>query len=132
MPAIDQGTAEMLLTGLTGSGSFVATSGSLSVHLTINAPTATVDGTPLAGTGSSPIAVTWGASTGTSSGAIITNTNTMTWTNGGASPWTITGLELWDATPTRKFYGIWNGQPYTVGPNSQFVVAAAGLSVSFP
>ena len=104
----------------------------LKVHLTINAPTATVDGTALAGTGSSPIAVTWGSATGTSSGAIITNTNTMTWTNGGSSPWTICGLELWDYTPNRRLFGIWNGQPYTVGVGSQFVVAAAALSISFP
>lgn len=121
----------MLLTGLTG-GSYVATLTGLLVHLTINAPTATVDGTPLAGSGSSPIAVTWGSATGTSSGAIITNTNTMTWTNNSGATWTICGCELWDATPTRKCYGIFNGQPYTVGVSSQFVLAAAGLSISFP
>jgi len=131
MPAIDQGTAEMLLTGLTG-GSFVATLTGLKAHLTINAPTATVNGNALAGSGSSPIAVTWGSATGTSSGGVITNTNTMTWANGGASNWTIVGIELWDYTPTRKLFGIWNGQPYTVGPSSQFVVAAAALSISFP
>ena len=120
-----------MLTGLTG-GSYTATLTGLKCYLTINAPTATVNGTPLAGTGSSPIAVTWGAATGTSSGAIITNTNTMTWTNGGSSPWTITGLELWDYTPSRRLYGIWQGQPFTVGVSSQFVVAAAALSISFP
>lgn len=122
----------MLLGGLTGVSGFVATSGGLKVHLTINAPTATVDGTALAGTGSTPISVTWGSATGTSSGAIITNTNTMTWTNGSGATWTVVGCELWDNTPTRKFWGIWNGQPYTVGPSSQFVVAAAALSVAFP
>ena len=122
----------MLLNGLTGTGSFTATSGSLSAHLTINAPTATVDGTALAGTGSTPLPVTWGTPTGTASGAISTNTNTMTWTNGGAATWNIVGIELWDATPTRKFYGIWNGQPYTVGPSSQFVVAPSALNISFP
>jgi hypothetical protein len=56
----------------------------------------------------------------------------MTWTNGGASNWTITGLELWDFTPTRKLFGIWTGQPFTVGPASQFVVAASALSISLP
>ena len=121
----------MLLTGLTG-GSFVATLTGLKAHLTINAPTATVDGTALGGTGSTPLAVTWGSATGTSSGAIITNTNTMTWTNNSLATWTVVGIELWDYTPTRKFFGIWNGQPYTVGNGSQFVVAAAALSISLP
>ena len=121
----------MLLTGLTG-GSFVATLTGLKVHLTINAPTATVDGTALAGGGSSPQAVTWGSATGTSSGAIITNTNTITFTNSSSTIWTIVGCELWDYTPTRKCYGLFNGQPYTVGNGSQFVLAAASLSISFP
>ena len=132
MPAIDQTTAVELLTGLTGYGSYTATLTGLKCYLTINAPTATVDGTQLSGTGSTPIAVTWGAPTGTSSGAIITNTNTMTWTNGTMSAWTICGLELWDYNPSRRLFGIWNGQPYTVGPSSQFVVAAASLSIALP
>lgn len=126
----------MLLGGLTGTSSYVATVTGLNCLLTINAPTATVIGTPLAGTGysSAGSAVTWAAATGTATGGIITNTNTLSWTNGGASPWTIVGLELWDngGTGTRKCYGIWSGQPYSIGVGSQFVVAPSALSVSFP
>ena len=135
MPAIDQGTAEMLLSGITGVGSFVATSGTLSLRLTINAPTATVAGTQLSGTGytTGGSAATWTAATGTTSGAVITNSNTFTWTNGGsANTWNVVGLELWDNTPTRKCFGLWNGQPYVIGPGSQFVVAPGALAISFP
>jgi hypothetical protein len=136
MPALDQGTAVMLLGGLTGTSSFVATATGLKLRLTINAPTATVNGTQLSGSGYSAggQAVTWSAATGTATGAIITNTNTITWTNGGGSNWTIVGLELWDqgGTPARKLFGLWNGQPYTVGPGSQFVVSANSLSLTFP
>lgn len=134
MPALDQGTAIMLLGGLTATASYVATVTGLKLRLMINAPTATVDGTQLSGTGYSAggQAVTWGSATGTSTGAIITNTNTITWTNGGGSNWNIVGLELWDSAPSRKAYGLWNGQPYVIGPGSEFVVAASALSLAFP
>jgi hypothetical protein len=134
VPALDSGTAVMLLGGLTATASFTATDVGLNLRLTINAPTATVDGTQLAGTGytSGGSAVTWAAATGTATGAIITNTNTLAWTNGGASNWNIVGMELWDNTPTRKLYGIFAGQPYTIGPGSQFVLAPSSVSVSFP
>ncbi len=126
----------MLLNGLTAtSPGFVATLTGLKLRLMINAPTATVDGTQLSGSGytAGGSAVDWGTSTGTSTGAIITNTNTISWTNGSASnTWTIVGAELWDYTPTRKCYGIWNGQPYVIGPGSTFQVASGGLSISFP
>lgn len=124
----------MLLGGITGTASFVATSGGLNLRLTINAPTATVAGTQLSGTGytAGGSAVTWAAATGTATGGIISNTNTLSWTNGGGSNWNIVGLELWDNTPTRKCFGIWSGQPYTIGPGSQFVVAPSALAISLP
>lgn len=134
MPALSQNTATMLLGGLTATSSFVATSGGLNLRLMINAPTATVNGTQLSGTGytAGGSAVTWAAATGTATGGIITNTNTLSWTNGGGSNWNIVGMELWDNTPTRKLYGIFDGQPYTIGPGSQFVLSPSAVSVSFP
>lgn len=136
MPALDSGTAQMLLGGITATGAYVATQTGLNLRLTINAPTATVNGTQLSGTGytSGGSAVTWASAVTTATGAIITNTNTLTWTNGGASNWNIVGCELWDrgGTAVRKCYGLWNGQPYTIGPGSQFVVAPSAISISFP
>jgi hypothetical protein len=134
LPALDSGTAIMLLGGLTATSSFVATNTALKLRLTINAPTATVNGTQLSGTGYSAggQALTWGSATGTSTGAVITNTNTVTWTNGGGSNWNIVGLELWDGVPSRKAFGLWNGQPYVIGPGSEFVVVASALSLAFP
>lgn len=124
----------MLLGGLTGTGAFVATDVGLNLRLTINAPTATVAGTQLSGTGytSGGSAVTWASAVGTATGGIITNTNTLTWTNGGGSNWNIVGMELWDNTPTRKLYGIFVGQPYSIGPGSQFVLAPSSVSLSIP
>jgi hypothetical protein len=126
----------MLLGGLTNTSAFIATNTGLNLRLTINAPTAAVDGTQLAGTGytAGGSAVTWAAATGTATGGIITNTNTLTWTNGGGSNWNVVGCELWDrgGTAVRKCWGIWNGQPYTIGPGSQFVVAPSAISIAFP
>lgn len=136
MPAISQNTAIMLLGGLTATSSYVATVTGLNCLLTINAPTATVRGTQLSGTGysSGGSAVTWAAATGTATGAIITNTNTLSWTNRGSSNWNVVGLELVDngGAGTRKCFGIWSGQPYTIGPGSQFVVASAALAIALP
>jgi len=124
----------MLLGGLTGTSAFIATSGGLNLRLMINAPTATVAGTQLSGTGyvSGGSAVTWASATGTATGGIITNTNTLAWTNGGASNWNVVACELWDNTPTRKLFGIFAGQPYTIGPGSQFVLAPSAVGISFP
>ena len=78
--------------------------------------------------------MTWAAATGTATGGIITNTNTLTWTNGGAANWNVVGIELWDngGTGSRRCYGIWNGQPYVIGPGSQFVASPSAVSISFP
>ena len=135
MPALDQAQAVNLLAGMTATASYTATLTGLKLRLMINAPTATVDGTQLSGSGytAGGQAVVWGSATGTSTGAIITNTNTITWTNGSVSnTWNVVGLELWDYTPVRIAYGLWSGQPYQIGPGSEFVVGAGALSLSFP
>jgi hypothetical protein len=124
----------MLLNGLTAVGSFTATSSPLKLRLMVNAPTATVDGTELSGTGYTALgtAITFASASGTSTGAVAANTNSITWTNGGSSAWSIAGLEIWDATPTRKFYGLWSNQPLVIGVGSPFTVAIAALGISIP
>lgn len=134
MPALDSTTAQMLLNGLTAVGSFTATSSPLSLRLMVNAPTATVDGTELSGTGytAGGKTITFASASGTSTGAVAANTNSLTWTNGGSSAWSVVGWEIWDATSSRKWYGIWNSQPIVIGVGSPFVLAIAGLALSFP
>lgn len=136
MPALDQNTALMLFGGLTGTSPYVATVLPLKCRLTINAPTASVPGTELSGPGytAGGLTVTFGNLTLTATGATCSNTTSLNWTNNGSAAWSIAGLELWDSssTPVRKAYGLWDGQPFAIGPGSPFNVAIAAITWSFP
>ena len=102
------------------------------LHLTSNAPTATVAGTPVSGSGYSAASILFntavaGATTGPTAGQ-----GAISWTNGGAS-WTVTGAEIWDSagTPVRWWWGLWNsGVAITVPGAAQFQVNVGGIAAS--
>jgi hypothetical protein len=130
MAALDQGTADMLLDALLGTASFTATSTPLKTMLGTSVPTATSDQTQLTGTGytAGGTTTTWNAASSGPQNA--TNITVLSWTNGSGGTWSIVGIELWDATPTRKFWGTWTGQPITVANGNTFAVAAGAISIT--
>ena len=136
MPALDANTALMVWQALTGQGSFVATVLPLKCRLTVSAPTAPVAGVELSGPGytAGGLAVTFGNFATTSTGAICFNTTALSWTNTGSAPWVIVGADFYDSsgTPVRKFYGLWDNQPVTIGPGSPFPVASLSIAPAFP
>jgi hypothetical protein len=137
VPAADATTAAMLLQGLAGNASFVATvSPPLYLRVTITAPTAAVPGTELVSAGyiHGGLACPFAAATTTASGAIMSNSSALSWTNGSGSPWNIVGWELYDnlGVGARKLYGLWDSQPLVVGPGSPLNVAIGALSITIP
>lgn len=136
MPALDANTALMSLQALSGQASFAATVLPLKCRLTVSAPAALVPGVELSGPGytAGGLAVTFGNFATTSTGAICFNTNAFSWTNTGSAPWVIAGADFYDSsgTPVRKCFGLWDGQPVTIGPGSPFSVAALSIGWAFP
>lgn len=107
----------------------------MKIRLNSGTSTTTTAGTELVNgggytTGGQAITASSSASSG---GAAVTLPNTaMSWTNSSASPWTIASLDLTDgaAVPQRVWYGLFNGQPISVGTGNTFQIAAGGITVS--
>src|SRR5581483_11313709 len=118
MPALDQGTALMLLGGLTGQSAYTSTTTPLKLHVCMTTPTATVPGTEISGPGytAGGSTVAFGTPTGTATGGIALNTAAITWTNSGSAAWTIYGLDIYDSsgTPVRKAFGPVDDAPLVI------------------
>lgn len=136
MPALDQGTAVMLLDGLTGTSAYVATTTPLKLLVCMNTPTATVPGTQISGSGytAGGQTITFSAPTGTATGAIALNSAAITWTNGGSAAWNVYGIEIWDSagTPVRKAFGPVDDAPLVIGPGSPLTFAIGSIAWVFP
>lgn len=136
MPALDSGTAQQVLAGLAGQSAFVASTAPLKIRLMVSTPTAAVPGTELSGAGytAGGLTLAFAAPATTADGALMLSTGTPSWTNGGGAAWVLYGFELWDSagTPIRKWYGVWDDAPITIGPGSPFSLAASAIGLQFP
>ncbi|HLJ99293.1 MAG TPA: hypothetical protein VKU39_05230 [Streptosporangiaceae bacterium] len=108
-----------------------ATTSAMLMRLDSTLATAAAAGTQLTGTGYTAGGAALGQSTASSSGSAVTlPAATTSWTNGSGSAWNIDSLDITDATPTRTWWGPWNGEPISVANGNTFQVAANAVSVS--
>jgi hypothetical protein len=108
-----------------------STTSAMLMRLDSTVATASAAGTQLTGTGYTTGGTALGASSASSSGSNVTlPASTTSWTNGSGSAWTIDSLDITDATPTRTWYGAWNGEPISVANGNTFQVAANAVTAS--
>jgi hypothetical protein len=117
----------------TAFGTLSATA--MKLRLGLNAPTESTAMTQITGGSGyttdgqafSDIASSQASSAGST--VSLPKTTPFSWTNS-STAWSIVGLEVWDGTPTRYWYGSWNGQPIGVATGNTFQVAALALVFS--
>lgn len=136
MGAIPQTAANHLLDVSLGTVTWTGTNAPVPpmfLHLTSNAPTATVAGTPITGTGYTVASILFNAASAGATAGPTPGQGAISWVNGSGGTWTVTGAEIWDSagSPVRWWYGLWNsGVAISVPASATFQVNVGGVSAS--